>query len=394
MSAHKVAVVSVSGKKSQTFVPVTADHKPEISEEIIKKWQDILNLGANLLQVPAGLIMRLHEKEIEVFLSSNTENNPYEPHEKAELQTGLYCETVVGNRKELLVPNAKKDPLWENNPDVALNMISYYGVPITWPDGEVFGTFCVLDDKENEYSSDYRQLIRVLHEIIENDLERLLIYEDMKQDHVQKEIQIREIHHRIKNHFNLILAAINLESHFVDPEADIHEILSNIRAKISAISLIHTQLYSSQNIDQIPLKIYMNDLGKQIMKHFSRQNIQFACEGDDDLLLDPKISTPCGLLLSEWITNSIKHAFSETGQPQISINIQVEESTGSVTVSYNDNGKGLPDTLNFDEANSLGMTLIKALTSQLSGALSVKNENGLRYILTFNPKNTISSIKS
>ncbi len=221
-----------------------------------------------------------------------------------------------------------------------------------------------------------------------------MIYEDMKQDHMQKEIQIREIHHRIKNHFNLILAAINLESHFVDPEADIHEILSNIRAKISAISLIHTQLYSSQNIDQIPLKIYMNDLGKQIMKHFSRQNIQFACEGDDDLLLDPKISTPCGLLLSEWITNSIKHAFSETGQPQISINIQVEESTGSVTVSYNDNGKGLPDTLNFDEANSLGMSLIKALTSQLSGALSVKNENGLRYILTFNPKNTISSIKS
>ncbi len=163
MIGGKIALVSVSDKHENVLVPVTSDDKPEISKDLTQKWQEILNITANILNVPAGLIMRLHEKEIEVFLSSNTENNPYEPHEKAELQTGLYCETVVGNRKELLVPNAKKDPLWENNPDVALNMISYYGVPITWPDGEVFGTFCVLDDKENEYSSDYRQLIRVLH---------------------------------------------------------------------------------------------------------------------------------------------------------------------------------------------------------------------------------------
>ncbi len=80
---------------------------------------------AAIFDVPAGLIMRVLPSQIEVLLASNSSDNPYEIGEKANLDTGLYCETVMAERKQLVVPNALDDPHWKDNPDVALNMISY-----------------------------------------------------------------------------------------------------------------------------------------------------------------------------------------------------------------------------------------------------------------------------
>ncbi|MFW6232019.1 MAG: GAF domain-containing protein, partial [Spirochaetota bacterium] len=153
--------------------------------------------------------MRLLEREIEVFASSATEGNPYEPGEKAELGLGLYCETVVGRRAELLVPHALADPDWRSNPDVELDMYSYLGVPIRWPDGEVFGTFCVLDRQRNEYDDDQRQLVRRLADLVENDLKTIAETNDVLG---KAELEAREIRHRIKNQFNLLISYIDLDA--------------------------------------------------------------------------------------------------------------------------------------------------------------------------------------
>jgi hypothetical protein len=96
--------------------------------------------------------MRVEPPNIKVFVSSDSKGNPYEQNEVASLNTGLYCETVMNTRKPLLVPDALIDEVWKSNPDIKLGMISYLGMPIAWPDGEVFGTICVLDNKENAYS--------------------------------------------------------------------------------------------------------------------------------------------------------------------------------------------------------------------------------------------------
>ncbi|MFZ6775175.1 GAF domain-containing protein, partial [Undibacterium sp. SXout7W] len=90
---------------------------------------------------------------------SHTPGNPYEAYEKANLNTGLYCETVMATRALLHVPHALEDEHWKDNPDVALNMISYLGVPLLWPDDEVFGTICVLDSKKRSYQQRYVDLL-------------------------------------------------------------------------------------------------------------------------------------------------------------------------------------------------------------------------------------------
>ena len=145
------AFVRVANIHNLVTVPISSSAKPEIDMPFQKKWQELVDIAARIIGVPAGLIMRMLRHEVEVYKTSHTRGNPYEAGEKAALGYGLYCETVVGKRAPLLVPNALNDESWKDNPDVKLNMISYYGVPIRWPDGEIFGTLCVLDSKENHY---------------------------------------------------------------------------------------------------------------------------------------------------------------------------------------------------------------------------------------------------
>lgn len=154
----------------------TANVGVEVPNAYLEKWQKTVDLMAHIFEVPAGLIMRVFPTEIEVFVSSHSEGNPYEISEKADLNTGLYCETVMAQRDQLQVPNALEDVEWKDNPDVKLNMISYLGVPLVWPGNEIFGTICVLDSKSRHYSSLYQALLWQFKEIIDGDL-RLLISE-------------------------------------------------------------------------------------------------------------------------------------------------------------------------------------------------------------------------
>ncbi len=86
----------------------------EIPDSVFRKWQNIADIMAKLLNVPAGLIMRINESEIEVFISSHSENNPYRSGDKEHLLgSGLYCETVIRTKKKLLVPNALSDDNWK-----------------------------------------------------------------------------------------------------------------------------------------------------------------------------------------------------------------------------------------------------------------------------------------
>lgn len=141
----------------------------DLPPRFIDKWQGITDLLAKILDVPAALIMKTDNDYMEVFLSSKSEANPYHRGDK-EQWDGLYCQTVIQTQRELLVANALKDQQWMSNPDIKLGMISYYGLPLNFPNGEPFGTICVLDQTENNYLEEHKQLIRQFRDVIELDL--------------------------------------------------------------------------------------------------------------------------------------------------------------------------------------------------------------------------------
>lgn len=100
----------------------------EVPSEFQETQQKILDILAEIMNVPAALIMKVHPRQIEVFVKSSNKKNVYKEGEMAHLDAGLYCETVMATRNELLVPNALKEPEWDHNPDIELGMISYLGL--------------------------------------------------------------------------------------------------------------------------------------------------------------------------------------------------------------------------------------------------------------------------
>ena len=162
----------------------------QVPPEIMRKWQEIVDLLAEILHVPSALVMRVEPPNIKVFVSSESEGNPYEPDEVACLNTGLYCETVMNTRRPLIVTDALQDEAWKSNPDIKLGMISYLGVPISWPDGEVFGTICVLDRKSNGYSELYLRLLLQWRDVLQADLRSIAT---MQREIEQREAKIRRL---------------------------------------------------------------------------------------------------------------------------------------------------------------------------------------------------------
>src|SRR6266446_3495090 len=142
-------------------------HSIEVPSEIIRKWQEIVNLLAEIMHVPSASIMRVDPPHIKVFVSSTSKGNPCEP---GALDTGPYCETVMKTGQPLLVPDALETEAWKANPHVKLGMISYLGVTIGWPDGSIFGTICVRDNKRNEYSEAYLKLLLHFRDMLQADL--------------------------------------------------------------------------------------------------------------------------------------------------------------------------------------------------------------------------------
>ncbi len=139
----------------------------KIPQSTLTAWQDLLDLMTLKLIVPVALIMKIELPTIEVFLSSHSEGNPYKPGDSEKLEcSGLYCEYVYNNKHSLKVPNALKDPIWEHNPDIKLGMISYYGFPLLWPNGDVFGTLCILDTKENPFEEGHKEALETFQSYI------------------------------------------------------------------------------------------------------------------------------------------------------------------------------------------------------------------------------------
>ena len=184
-------------------------HDTQVPAEMMRKWQGIVDLLADIVHVPSALITRLEPPNLRVLLASESQGNPYEPDEVCSLNTGNYCETVMSTRRPLLVPDALQDEAWKTNPDIKLGLISYLGVPISWPDGAIFGTICVLDRRSNGYSDVYLKLLLQCRDVLQSDLQSIAT--------AQREIEQRETKIRRLVDANVIGIIIwNVEGQILD----------------------------------------------------------------------------------------------------------------------------------------------------------------------------------
>ncbi len=169
-----------------------ATNQIDLPETMMQSWQDTVDLLAKLVDVPSAILTRVTPPYIEVFKSADTPDNPYPAGARVEL-ANHYCEFVVNNKKRLLLPNAHKDPDWQNAPEIGINMISYLGYPLFWPDGDIFGTLCVLDSEENQYSDDIETLMVQFGALVEAHLALLADKQIIAEKNRELEARLEQI---------------------------------------------------------------------------------------------------------------------------------------------------------------------------------------------------------
>jgi len=163
----------------------------QVPSLVIQKWQEIIDLLAEVLHVPSALIMKVEPPNIRVFVRSESEGNPFARDELARLDTGMYCDAVLKTRRLLLVPDALADREWNANPDIKVGMISYMGVPVAWPNGDIFGTICILDSKRNEHSDLYRKFLFQCRDVLQADLTTLQAQTELELKVLERTAELR-----------------------------------------------------------------------------------------------------------------------------------------------------------------------------------------------------------
>jgi len=194
----------------------------------------------------------------------------------------------------------------------------------------------------------------------------------------EKNIFLKETHHRVKNNLQIISSLVNLQMNYIT-ENEIKNIFLASQQRIKAIALIHEKLYQSDNLSIINFKDYIDSLILDIRYVISLQNISIE-NSSDNILINMDAAVPCGLIINELIVNAVKHAFDDSGG---TIKVSVTRRSDLVVLSVEDDGISYPHMDSFQDSFGLGLSLVDNLVKQINGTITFENGNGMKIHVEF-----------
>ena len=220
--------------------------------------------------------------------------------------------------------------------------------------------------------------------IVNQDITELKRAEETIKDSLkEKEVLLRELYHRTKNNMQVISSLLGLKAASIEDER-LSKILDEMNVRIQTISLVHQKLYQSQNLSRVDLKEYITDLVDLIERSYLAEpdRISVITELESiEVLIDTAI--PCGLIINELVSNSLKHAFP--GDRKGNLRIILKRAAGdTIELKISDDGVGIPEGFNMEESNTLGYKLFRNIVEgQLMGTIKIETNKGLSYTVNF-----------
>ncbi|KHK02977.1 sensor histidine kinase [Desulfovibrio sp. TomC] len=216
--------------------------------------------------------------------------------------------------------------------------------------------------------------------VVEDITERRVAEEALRQSLKDKELLLREVHHRVKNNLQVISSLFFLQAE-VTANAEARAVLLESRTRIASMALVHEGLYRSGDFGHIDLADYVTRLAGQLQSSLGQRGGVCCKLGLEPIFVSIEKAAPLGLVLNELITNAIKHAYGPGQSGEVQVGARLEGDTIRVTVG--DHGKGLPEGFSIEGTESLGMQLVANLTRQLQGQVRAENAGGARFTLIF-----------
>jgi PAS domain S-box-containing protein len=196
----------------------------------------------------------------------------------------------------------------------------------------------------------------------------------------EKEVLLKEVHHRVKNNMQIIFSLLSLQAKRVaDPTTRL--MFDESMNRVSSMALIHERLYHSKDLTNIDFKGYLQSLVDAISSIYHCPNVTCTVEMET-LFLDVNAGIPCGLIANELISNSFKHGFPDGSKGVITVAV-CKNIQGEYVLTVKDNGIGYPPNIDFKTTSSLGMQLVNGLTAQLHGTMELSTVDGTKFSITF-----------
>jgi PAS domain S-box-containing protein len=245
--------------------------------------------------------------------------------------------------------------------------VSVLGYPVTLKDGQI-GLYWIFSDITSRKHSE---------KMIRNSL-------------LEKEILLKEVHHRVKNNLQIIGSLLKFQTKYIkDPEA--LEMFKESQNRVRSISLIHEKLYQTKDISRVEFAGYVKTLISQLFITFGikAEHVSYSVKADN-IFLSVDNAIPCGLIINELVTNSLKYAFPENRKGHVAIDVSYNSS--HYTIKISDDGVGMPENYEVTKPESLGLQLVNTLAVQLDAQLTLERNNGTCYKLVFSNLNYKSRI--
>jgi len=301
------------------------------------------------------------------------------------------CETMFGYRREEML--GAHTSLLHVSEEMSARFAEEMGQPLL--EQGVFETTFVLRRKDGStFDSEHSitpieddEGVVVSHVCVVRDIsERKRAEEVVSRALGEKTVMLKEIHHRVKNNMQVIHSLLGLQAKAVK-DAATRAMFEERRDRVLSMALIHENLYRSDDLSSIDFKKYLQRLVSGISESYQRPDIRLLVVMEE-LALDITAAIPCGLIVNELVSNSLKHAFPGGRAGQITLGLR-PQGEGLLTLVVEDNGIGFPAEIDFRHTASLGLQLVNVLSGQIHGTLDLVREEGTRFCLTFPPTKAV-----
>ncbi len=214
--------------------------------------------------------------------------------------------------------------------------------------------------------------------------ERKRAEENLKASLIEKEVLLNEIHHRVKNNLNVVVSLLNLQSRKIKDKQAVDSFKESIN-RIYTMALVHKKLYEEKNFSEINFKNYIQSMIEDMFNAYKIKNRVSLKLAIEDVSLNIEQAIPCGLIINELVSNSLKYAFPEGEKGTISI-LSKRLNNNTYQLSVKDDGVGIPNHVDFESTDSLGLKLVNLLVAQLNGKIKIKTNNGTFFKIQFEVK--------
>jgi two-component sensor histidine kinase/PAS domain-containing protein len=263
------------------------------------------------------------------------------------------------------------------------NFLSCAIIPLK-NENEVTGYFMLLDRRENFFNDELIVFYQGIVESIEIALNRIIYEVNLKNIIHEKELLLKEVHHRVKNNMQVIISLISLQASR-QTDDNLRDILNECQNRVRTMALVHEKLYSSDNFTSININAYIKSLVPMLMTSYRVDKTKISVEIDAlDTYFGLNLAIPLAQLVNEILSNVFKHAFVRSGSGLVKISLTPDHTAKNrYILKISDNGEGLRPGVAYPQGGYLGFQLIDALAKQIRGEISLTSENGVSIEVAF-----------